>query len=1011
MILYPGMRRAWMPAQLYCFCSVTKFADATFLPRRTALMMIDYVTTVWIRINVVPDVDEVHEMLRIGMWVGNDDHHSVTHFFNEGKVFPFKCNSLRTYEKVWQPDGKYKGRPVKMVLRSKSYASDGKNARHVIGQEQANHRHDMLGVGFLTRETRRLRGHNGLMKYFPSITSVYELLAKLDYNDPLEKKRHGINKKVMFMPAAVAAQYGGRSIVHELWHEIFRTCSNMLTDIATVIVHRRGFAVAKRWIASLGGFGCKLSISMRGGLVAIGHAKISYTGMAMIDMWQFAYTQGTFKGAADVFGCEKVGTMVLKIHRLWARISHALIGGDPKLAAELYKTLQQDALAMEGLYATVFRAARVMPTLANLVAHAAYHVKTKALTGGPRGCLSMAGGEEDNGRIKKRIASTNQGGGETRTSKFTMDPLLEKQGKLDHIMRRVLERVIVSQHAARFVDETLKFDTKSADARLKAHRDAAAKHRDNSGWPEPLATQSKKPQRFILHGQNSKDHTAVHKQALFGSKTAGAGAGAGGVQQAGAKVDGANAGAGKAADAEAEAKAAAEKEDEVSIQPAHPVDSLDNMADGEEDEEEDPAEGLLMHDDEDSDLEDADDDAFVTPAALAAPAAPAGPAALAALAAPAAPAALPAVAPVPPTPDPDTMPSTEDYRTAFNRYGSGTHKVNPEHVESSSCGAWTARAGSESTSAWPEGMKSVRDDAGVKIAVEARNGTGKFVVDIVTGKLKAQKDPQGGQLRAMLRYQQIYKIVVFNDGTSFDIHLDTNPIFQYKKYAGQAGASGKWTNLTAGYDITAYPTAFEGTQLPVQVLTLKFTAAEHVTSLLAGMRLSGLVPVIVSNQRHDAPAQWNHARSNRRSSRSMLGRHAVSSVENTDLIDRVYAKFTAIWAWTSMGENKDRCPSEFFKMPCAQCGRDVTVFKASEENEFFPLMSLAGTSSGGKHSEHVVCVMHRPWEQDTPCQAVRDEGTQDDCEYAPQGHATLEAQRKALAEALKQHGGGGAQHV
>jgi hypothetical protein len=103
-----------------------------------------------------------------------------------------------------------------------------------------------------------------------------------------------------------------------------------------------------------------------------------------------------------------------------------------------------------------------------------------------------------------------------------------------------------------------------------------------------------------------------------------------------------------------------------------------------------------------------------------------------------------------------------------------------------------------------------------------------------------------------------------------------------------------------------------------------------------------------------------------------------------------------------MGENKDQCPSEFFKMPCAQCGWDVTVFKASKENDFFPLMSLAGLSFGSHHPEHVVCIMHRPWEQDTPCQTVRGEGTQNDCEYAPQGHTSREAQREALAKVLAQ---------
>ena len=73
----------------------------------------------------------------------------------------------------------------------------------------------------------------------------------------------------------------------------------------------------------------------------------------------------------------------------------------------------------------------------------------------------------------------------------------------------------------------------------------------------------------------------------------------------------------------------------------------------------------------------------------------------------------------------------------------------------------------------------------------------------------------------------------------------------------------------------------------------------------------------------------------------------------------------------------------------------MTVFKACEENDFFPLISLADGERKGE--EHVVCIMARLWEQDTPSSAVAAESTQQDCKYAPQGHLSREAQRQAMA--------------
>ena len=189
-------------------------------------------------------------------------------------------------------------------------------------------------------------------------------------------------------------------------------------------------------------------------------------------------------------------------------------------------------------------------------------------------------------------------------------------------------------------------------------------------------------------------------------------------------------------------------------------------------------------DDEDSDLDEEDDDPFahVVPAAAAN-----APGAGAADNEPGA------------GVNPDVMPTSKEFCEAYEKFASsfGTVRIKPEYVLSIIFGAWTATSGARSTSSWPEGLKTT-DDSGVKIAVETRNTTGKFVLDVLTKILQDKKDPKGGRLRAILRYQEIYKIVVHNDGKSVDIHLDNSPVFQYRKYAGQSGTQGKWTNLTAG---------------------------------------------------------------------------------------------------------------------------------------------------------------------------------------------------------------------
>ena len=82
-------------------------------------MMIDYVTTIWFRIDAVSGTTDMHEVLRMGMINGNDDQHTLLYFFEKGKVFANPFNSTHTHKVKWKPKGDYEGKEVHMVLSSR----------------------------------------------------------------------------------------------------------------------------------------------------------------------------------------------------------------------------------------------------------------------------------------------------------------------------------------------------------------------------------------------------------------------------------------------------------------------------------------------------------------------------------------------------------------------------------------------------------------------------------------------------------------------------------------------------------------------------------------------------------------------------------------------------------------------------------------------------------------------------------------------------------------------------
>lgn len=201
-------------------------------------------------------------------------------------------------------------------------------------------------------------------------------------------------------------------------------------------------------------------------------------------------------------------------------------------------------------------------------------------------------------------------------------------------------------------------------------------------------------------------------------------------------------------------------------------------------------------------------------------------------------------------------------------------------------------------------------------------------------------------MRAATWFAQIYKICKHNNNKSLDIHLDSNPYFEYKKYEGTPSGEGVWKPLGAGYDITGYPDDFPaGVQRSsAQVLTLCFASAAAAEKMVEGMRVSGLVPVSSLATRAAAPTGWHYKRAQERGGRAMIERSAISSKKEGNLL-RLEQEFKVLFSCHSV-------PGE-------------------PEEQFFPSDVLGAYSccggeedDGGEHEqeEHVFCTMANAWE-------------------------------------------------
>ena len=220
-------------------------SDATFMHSRTVNVVIDYLTTFWLRMGIHLDSVCTSNILRFGMFTSNDDVAPLNAHASQGDVFARveRETGINLYVK-WKT-GNYKGEWVRVNVRFPKYVSDGKTSVYVLSECQWLH--DSVGCGFAPRNARRACDEFGRSIYHVPLTltsAFYKYLFDSLAADPSAKGRKsqrarlncfGMNPamgKVTTMPAFLSSGYDAETAFTGFWHLNFRTYSNNLTDFA-----------------------------------------------------------------------------------------------------------------------------------------------------------------------------------------------------------------------------------------------------------------------------------------------------------------------------------------------------------------------------------------------------------------------------------------------------------------------------------------------------------------------------------------------------------------------------------------------------------------------------------------------------------------------------------------------------------------------------------------------------------------------------------------------------------
>ena len=203
----------------------------------------------------------------------------------------------------------------------------------------------MLGIGSLDRVSRRslindtTASNYGISTFYPPITLINSFLKTVKDMDKKQLIKHGMRADVLKMNgllAGIEAGHDATSFQNDVWHWIMRTSSNMMCDIAVLILQRKNFNFAKKWLDAVGKrLGAPCTLSEQKGRMKLGAAKIAYPGAAMVDLGQLIYTIYDNNDAASIFGNERLAQVVLKLHELFNQIAHAFLGSKEELAARL----------------------------------------------------------------------------------------------------------------------------------------------------------------------------------------------------------------------------------------------------------------------------------------------------------------------------------------------------------------------------------------------------------------------------------------------------------------------------------------------------------------------------------------------------------------------------------------------------------------------------------------------------------------------------------------------------
>ena len=938
------------------------------------------------------DSNSPNECIRRAIWNSNDDQSSVNLHTDNVNMFtnvdvPFEVDIVMT------SSGRFYGKKLTIRFNHNGYKNDGKGARNLINQEDARERNDCLLTGSIDRSNRRKHSVTGVATYYLPITHTKDFYIYMKENPTITWKnedwlrRHGFKKrmaKLKQLPYVIRQAIGDGVASQEVWHIIYRTVKNTVIETMHLCVQRTRLSLCARFLQKISLLGPRLSPSERNGKFSISCQKISYCVALFCDLRNLIFSEEHGMLPSELFGDigdeTDVGDVIVKLWDVMNAIARTFLGSRKEMLERL-PSLSRNLIAFQAMHTNLFGTKRMMPTTSALTSRDIFEIldlEAQGLSGRKK---SQECAETDNTGIKaggwsKGNAGGGFGGGRANAHEKGDTEFTEG----DNMMANMLERTLLGRITQRMeADEDVEYN-KASDQREEKRLKQLERFLARSSAPEPLAESSYwalmrhqpriaeatetdvdggveplplplpvlPPPLLPLPEETPEVTPEVPEHVVFFQA-----------------VESDNEDEDDVTEEEEEsmtdriiARRIARQEAAAATQAIDDANNANNPNNTNEDQQ-----NVLTNEEEDDD--DPNWGVKDTTAII-------------------------------------NQHTCDGYASALLK---GDKKKDSLLCSGLKCGSWSADKNSTSF-AWCNNLIDIQDNDGITVGVEFRYGTRRMNVDVKCRKKVTEKQQKGACLRAVHRFHDINKIVLYitsDETVRLKFYLDAPPQNKIKSWNHTDSKQGKFeeiTNFKWQDPIVIAGQATNATR--PQVLTLVFNKEQKtkLVNIIKKLQEYWLIPIYKVTDLNDAPLEphnWNETAARDRC--VLCSPKFPAASDDPTIRATSIRRANDIYEWSEFGTKANDDPTDIFGKICWQCGKKVFIPPVSAQCPFpAPSIKKEGIVGDGElpFKHHHKCVHADIEHQDSPCQFARDNGVPDIWPARP-APPTAEAMDQAIA--------------